>query len=297
MNDLQLQIKTGEITTNLDDLKKELSEIADRYQGVVVTEDTIKVAKDDLASLRKVKDSIETRRKEIKKQWNEPYNKFESEVKAALEVIEKPISEIDKQLKAFAKAEKEAKEQKCKEIYGEQVSDEYKPYLPFEKVFDESWLNKSTSEKTIISDINTAVTQIQIDLDGIKALNSEIEDDCLKAYKDAGNSLAAAIKRNTDYLNAKAAAEVRAREEAERKVREEQERKEREEQVAREEAERAEQERQEQPTVTTSEQTDEEPTAFVEEIKGQFHIIGAENIEKAKELLNFNEIPFRYVEG
>ena len=169
MNDLQLQIKTGEITTNLDDLKKELSEIASRYEGVVVTEDTIKVAKDDLASLRKVKDSIETRRKEIKKQWNEPYSKFESEVKAALEVIEKPITEIDGQLKAFAKAEKEAKEQKCKEIYGEQVSDEYKPYLPFEKVFDESWLNKSTSEKTIISDINTAITQIRIDIDGIKA--------------------------------------------------------------------------------------------------------------------------------
>lgn len=293
MNDLQLQIKTGEITTNLDDLKKELSEIADRYQGVIVTEDTIKVAKDDLASLRKVKDSIETRRKEIKKQWNEPYNKFEAEVKAALEVIEKPITEIDGQLKAFAKAEKEAKEKKCKEIYGEQVSDEYKPYLPFEKVFDESWLNKSTNEKTIISDINTAVTQIKIDLDGIKALNSEIEEDCLKAYKDAGNSLAAAIKRNTDYLNAKAAAEIRAREEAERKAREEQERK------AKEEAERAEQERQEQPTVTTfvSEEPFEEPVSFVEEIKGQFHIIGAENIEKAKELLNFNEIPFRYVEG
>lgn len=291
MNDLQLQIKTGEITTNLDDLKKELSEIADRYQGVVVTEDTIKVAKNDLASLRKVKDSIETRRKEIKKQWNEPYNKFESEVKAALEVIEKPITEIDGQLKAFAKAEKEAKEKKCKEIYGEQVSDEYKPYLPFEKVFDESWLNKSTNEKTIISDINTAVTQIKIDIDGIKALNSEIEEDCLKAYKDAGNSMAAAIKRNTDYLNAKAAAEIRAREEAERKAREEQERK------AKEEAERAKQEIQEQPTVTTSEQTNEEPVAFVEEVKGQFHIIGQENIDRVKEFLDFSEIPFRYVEG
>lgn len=290
MNDLQLQIKTGEITTNLDDLKKELSEIADRYQGVVVTEDTIKVAKDDLASLRKVKDSIETRRKEIKKQWNEPYSKFESEVKAALEVIEKPITEIDGQLKAFAKAEKEAKEKKCKEIYGEQVSDEYKPYLPFEKVFDESWLNKSTSEKTIISDINTAVTQIRIDIDGIKALNSEIEDQCLKAYKDAGNSMAAAIKRNTDYLNAKAAAEEKARLEVERKMREEQ---------AREEANKQAQEEVFGGIEEVSTREDDDLPFPVKEVIGQFDITGQTNIDKVMDFVKTNNIPcrFGYLEG
>ena len=51
MNELEIQIsKQGEISFNLDGLKKELSEIADRYEGIVVSEESVPLAKKDLAA-------------------------------------------------------------------------------------------------------------------------------------------------------------------------------------------------------------------------------------------------------
>lgn len=289
MNGIQISIaEQGKITTNLNDLKKELQEIADRYAGAVVSEDTVSLAKKDVAELRKIRTDIEDRRKEIKKRWNEPYTAFEEEVKSALAIIDKPIDEINKQVKAFELADKEAKKEKVREIYDTNVADEYKPYLPFEKVFDEKWLNKSVKAQEIISDLSSKITQIKIDIDAIKALGSEIEDKCLEAYKTGGMALA--IQRNTDYLNAKAQAEVRAREEAERKVREEQERK------AKEEAEK---ERLETQAQAIKEEVVED-LPFKEDLPFpisvfRFEISGQESIDKVKQFLKDSEITYKEI--
>lgn len=281
MNDIQIQTQQGKITSNLDVLKAELKEIADRYAGAVVTEDTVTLAKKDLAELRKVRTEVEDRRKAVKKEWNEPYTAFENEIKEALKIIDKPILEIDTQVKNFEQAEKEAKKETVRNIYEEKVPDEVKPYMTFESIFDEKWLNKSVKDQEIIADLSAKSTQIRIDLDSIKALGSEIEEECLKAYKLGG--LASAIKRNSDYLSAKAAAEVRAREEAERKIREEQ--------AAKEEAEKKE--------------AGENANAIKEEVESfdkpllpdtiRIEITGRENIDKVVEYLTFAEIPYKEI--
>ena len=223
MEELKIKIEqAGTIETNLEVLKNELSEIAKNYEGIVVGEDDVSLAKQDLARLRKLRTEIEDKRKQIKKEWNTPYLDFENKVKEALTIIDTPISEIDKQVKAYEQKEKEKKAEKIREIYNENVPDEIKPYLSFEAAFNERWLNKSVKKEEIISDLNATATQKKIDISAIQALNSEIEDECLKIYNITG-SMAAAIQRNTDYLNAKTTAEAKAREEAERKIKEEQE--------------------------------------------------------------------------
>lgn len=223
MEELKIKIEqAGTIETNLEVLKNELSEIAKNYEGIVVGEDDVSLAKQDLARLRKLRTEIEDKRKQIKKEWNTPYLDFENKVKEALTIIDTPISEIDKQVKAYEQKEKEKKAEKIREIYNENVPDEIKPYLSFEAAFNERWLNKSVKKEEIISDLNATATQKKIDISAIQALNSEIEDECLKIYNITG-SMAAAIQRNTDYLNAKTAAEAKAREETERKIKEEQE--------------------------------------------------------------------------
>lgn len=291
MNELQISISgLGKIDTNLDELEKELTGIKQRYDGVLVTKDTVDLAKKDRADLNKLVDGIETQRKAIKKQWNEPYNEFEKRVKEILEIIKKPISDIDEQIKAFEKQDKEEKKEKVKELYKQYVPAEYQEYIPFDIIFNEKWLNKSTKENEIISDISMKSTQVKIDMDAIHALNSEIEDQCLKAYKDAGNSLAAAIKRNTDYLSAKAAAEVKAREEAERKVREEQERK------AKEDQEKLQNEAEEK--AIKEEVVEDLP--FEEDLPFpipvfRFEISGQESIDKVKQFLKDLEITYKEI--
>lgn len=224
MNDLQIQItQQGTITTNLDTLKSDLQEIADRYSGIVVSEDDITLAKKDLAELRKIKDDVESRRKSVKKEWARPYEEFEKKVKEALSIIEKPIGEIDRQIKEFAEREKQEKREQIEIYYKEEVG-EYAEYLPLNAIFNEKWLNKSATEKDIRFDLNSSRTKVITDLDAIRALNSEFEDELIQAYKKSGNSLQEAIKRNSDLISAKQRAEQRAKEEAERKAREEAER-------------------------------------------------------------------------
>lgn len=217
MNNFELQITKGSISTNLDTLKQELEAIAKNYEGVVVSEDTIPIAKKDLASLRALVKEVEDRRKAVKKEWNQPYADFEAEVKNALAIINKPIDLINEQLKEFELQRKAGKEQHAREIYAENIR-EYEEYLPFSEIFDEKWLNVSTTDKDIIFDINAKLTQVKIDLEAIKALQSEFEDEVIKAYKESGNQLSTAIQRNTQLITAKKMATEKAKEEVRNEV-------------------------------------------------------------------------------
>lgn len=95
--------------TNFDELYTELSEQLERYNNLLITEDTIRDGKADRAKLNKLREALETRRKEIKKQCAEPYNAFEKKVKELTALIDKPIAAIDAQLAAYEDQRKEEK--------------------------------------------------------------------------------------------------------------------------------------------------------------------------------------------
>lgn len=293
MNELAIKITGHQIVTNLDDLKKELQEKADMYSAIVVTEGDVKEAKGDLADLRKMKDSIDSERKRVKKEWMAPYLVFEEKVKETLSVLDPPIAQIDTHLKEFDQRRREEKKKHVRELYDKSIGDKAE-FLPFETIFKDKWLNVTTKDSEIASDISEMVTLITADLDSIKALNSEIEDECIKAFKAAGNNIAAAIKRDSDYREAKAAAERKIKEEAERKALEEKERQLRE-QIAVEE-------RHEPPEGFMNPSVEEDleipfmgtPEEFAEPAL-TIQIIGAENIEKVREFLAFSEIEYKEI--
>ncbi len=284
MNEFELSIREGAITTNLDSLKAELSEVAERYTGIVVSEETIPQAKTDLADLRKIVKEIEDRRKSVKKVWEKPYKNFEAEVKAALEIINEPIELIDKQVKDFANQQKEDKKNHIKDLYEEQIQG-YEEYLPLEKIFNEKWLNVSTKDSEIIFEINGHVTKIKADMDAIETLGSEFKDEVIKAYKASGNQLSAAIQRNTQLISAKQLAEKKAEEEAQAKI--EAERR------AREEAERKAVEA-EKALEEIKEEPKEEPieTLPFDEDKATFTVWGADNLLKVRLFLQDNDIKY-----
>ena len=216
MNDFELKIDAGSISTNLDSLKAELKEIADKYEGLVITEEQTGVAKKDLASLRKIRKEVDDRRKSVKTEWNKPYEVFEKQVKEALAIIDKPISEIDKKLKEYEAEEKKRKQEHCRQIFSENVGDLVE-YITYESVYRDAWLNKSTTDNEIISDISGARVKVKADLDAITALNTEFYDEVIEAYKRSGQ-LSDAIQRNTQLLSAKQLAEKKAEEEAQAKI-------------------------------------------------------------------------------
>ena len=134
-----------EIGFNFEELKAELAERLTYYENLVVTEDTIKDAKGDRAQLNKLREAIETRRKEIKKACMEPYNVFEGRVKELVGLIDRPIGAIDGQLASFEEKRKEEKRKQIEEAYAALVSDTIKGIMPLERIFDKKWLNATMS--------------------------------------------------------------------------------------------------------------------------------------------------------
>lgn len=197
--EIQVQQQLGTISTNFEEIEKELRLQMSAYESFVVSEDEISVAKGDLAFLRKLRTSIDDKRKEIKREYLVPYNEFETSCKKLLEIIDQPIELIDSQIKMFDADRAAKKRERITKLYNEQVGDLIR-FLPIEKNYNPKWNNKSYSTQDIAYDISEMVLKVKNDLGAIRALHSEIEEDCITAYAESGNDLSKAIARNSQYL-------------------------------------------------------------------------------------------------
>lgn len=185
-----------ELVFNFEELKRELAERLEYYNGITVTEDTIKEGKSDLASLRKLRTAIETRRKDIKAAYLQPYNAFEAKCKELTLLIDEPIQAIDGQLKSFEAARKEKKRGEVAELYEATIKDEYKEIIPLDRIFDDKWLNATTPASAIKADLERWNTRVEIDLLALNAIEPEYELAVRQKYVETLNAAAAVAHRD-----------------------------------------------------------------------------------------------------
>lgn len=174
----------AEIGFNFDELKTELTERLHHYNHLVVTEDTIQEGKEDRANLRKLRDAIETRRKEIKRQCEQPYKAFEVRVKELTALIDAPIAAIDSQVKAFEEQQRQQKLTEIEAIYAEVVPDNLKEIIPLQKILDPTWLNKTTSLKKVREAIDNLAKRTNVDMVLIDGVNPKFMAAVRKKYID-----------------------------------------------------------------------------------------------------------------
>lgn len=93
MNELQVVVKqeVGKINWNFEELKTALATEMKKYTGIVFDDDSIADAKKTVAYLRKLKESVEDRRKDVKKKCLEPYNEMEKQAKELTQLIDEPM--------------------------------------------------------------------------------------------------------------------------------------------------------------------------------------------------------------
>ncbi|MBQ9168903.1 MAG: DUF1351 domain-containing protein [Oscillospiraceae bacterium] len=201
----------AEITFNFDELKTELEERLDYYNHLVVTEDTIKESKADRAKLNKLRDAIDTRRKEIKKACMAPYTAFETKVKELTALIDAPVAAIDNQLKVFEDQRKEEKMQLIVDCYDTLVSNTIKDIIPLERIFSEKWLNATMSMTKIEDEFIMWGKRVSADLIALDTVEPEYKAAVRAKYIETLDVTAA-----LDHKKAlqEAAEAFRAREEA-----------------------------------------------------------------------------------
>lgn len=180
------------IRWNYQELKQQIVESAAEYETSVYTDDLIQKAKADRAKLRKFVDALETKRKEVKKKYLEPYEQFEREEKELTAIIQKAIDNIDSQVKGYEERLRAEKTEKVREFYEDNIHDIGK-YLPFERVFRPEYANASTSMKSIKAEILELIQKVDEGLAILNEVDSKFAGDMksvfLRTY-DIGQAMA-----------------------------------------------------------------------------------------------------------
>lgn len=200
------------IDFNFEEQKSWLKERLEHYNNLVVTEDTIREGKADRAALNKLKEAIETRRKEYKKEWNAPLAAFETKVKELVALIDEPISAIDAQVKAFEEQRRQEKQLEINEAYAANVPESLQDIIPLAAIQSDKWLNATTTMKAVLKEIEERVKRTEADMMVLDTVEEEYKAAVRETYIRTLD-IAAAMERKKAL---QAAAEAfRQREEAE----------------------------------------------------------------------------------
>lgn len=183
------------IEWNFGEIQAWLEDGLASYKGKVYDDTQINEAKKDAANLRKLKDAIEGKRKELKRDYLEPYEAFASQAKLLTDMIDKQVEEISSQVKAYDTRWKEEKRQRIEaEIYGPMIGD-LADLIPYSRMHEAKWLNRTVSDSQISEALGAKIDRINAGLFAIN--NMELEPDLEAAVK-------AAFFRNFDLSEAMA---------------------------------------------------------------------------------------------
>lgn len=169
------------IDWNKAELEANVRSIVEAYQGLAYTEDTVSDAKNDRATLRKLLNEIEDRRKLVKKKCMKPYEVFENDLKDVTVLIKEQISIIDGQVKEYENSVKEKKKARLQDVYTEAIG-ELAEVLPFERVFETQYLNVSFKESKAATEIQEKIQRVKSDLAAIDALDSKYKLNAKDVY-------------------------------------------------------------------------------------------------------------------
>ena len=208
-----LEALPATIDFNFEALKLGLSQSLAKYDGLVVTEDDIKGAKDERAKLNKLREALEAKRKEVKRECMAPYNDFEAKVKELVALVDKPILAIDTQLKNYEDHRREEKQTAIREIYEETVG-ELRGILPFEKAWRDEWYNVSVSLKKVREALVAMESKVASDLEALSTVESEFIDAVKIKYMEGFDLSAALTERKRLQDEAEKLRQYNARKEA-----------------------------------------------------------------------------------
>lgn len=219
---VNVEQKNGVIGFNFEEIKEKLNSELEIYKNMIFTEDSKTEAKKTIASLRKLKKSVNDKKLEVKKSFMIPYTSFEAQVKELDKLIDEPINFINNQVEEFERRRVEEKKSLISEIYTEIMAEheETSGYLPLQRIYDSKWENATTTKKAITDAITERVDHVEKDLSIIHSMESDFEDKGIAKYK-ATLELSDAIEVMNQYQKQKEEILRRQEEDAKRKAEEE----------------------------------------------------------------------------
>lgn len=168
-NDLELVITEkllGSLTTNAKQIRDTVQERLPMFDISNYSEDNIDKAKLDKASLNKASKALNDKRIEIEKEFMKPFAEFKEVINETVKLISECSSKIDSVVKQSDLAYKDSKKKAIRDYFNGRNT--YS--VDFNKVFKESWLNKTVKEKNALVDLDQILSSIEKDIQTLESM-------------------------------------------------------------------------------------------------------------------------------
>ena len=130
--------------------------------------DSIKQAKRDRAYLNGIAKEIDERRKAVKREYMRPYEEFEAQANAIAAKAKSASANIKEQLDEAEERRKDAAYAILKEYY-EDLARLLVPVVPYERIHEEKWLNKTFGEIKAKRAIDEKVAKVAHDWETLQS--------------------------------------------------------------------------------------------------------------------------------
>ena len=164
------ELVPAKVISNINDLKKFMEIVKQKYEGWIVAEDDIDIAKSERTKLNKLEKKISNERKKIQKKANadiesliENLKTYEKEVKGISNFIGEQLKEYDEKIREEKKVEVQ---KKINNIFTRN------PELKIFLEWNDKWLDKSFTFKKIENEVQKQYEELEKKQDFI---NSQIE--------------------------------------------------------------------------------------------------------------------------
>lgn len=193
--------KLPAILSNIEELKQWAMQQTAFDRNAVVTEEDVENAKARSTALNKVIQSIDKKRKEVKKAYNEPYAMFERSLNEVTAVLTEARENLWSQALAFEQKIKDEKRATLK-AYWEEINSGLS-CREYDLIENATWLNKGKSIKAAKKELDEIKEKQQGEIAAIYALESEYVVELMNDYIKYGKALSEVIAKNSQLKAAK----------------------------------------------------------------------------------------------
>ncbi len=167
------------IDWNYEELKAGLIKATEDYKGLVYTDANIKDAKKDVASLRKLKDALNSERIRLQKEYLAPFNAFKAQVDELIALVDEPVKAIDAQVREYTNQKIKEKAEAIEALITEKA---FPKGFNIGPVRNPKWMNASYSLKKISEELDAAKDKILEDINTIDNI-PEYSFEAMDVYK------------------------------------------------------------------------------------------------------------------
>lgn len=208
-----------EIQWNSSELKEEIQKKAQEYATIAYTDSQTAEMRKDRATLNRLVKAFEEERKQVKKFYAAPYEKFEAQVKEVLEPVRSAVKVIDDGLYEIEQKYRSKKTEKMREYYDLYVGD-LRSVIPFEKTVKESMYKKSITDKHLETAYHSLFNRMSEEMEALEELPERFRDKAVLKYIE-NYSLSEALREGKRLEEMEKALEERKRKAAEEKAKKE----------------------------------------------------------------------------